>query len=152
MTNNFWWVVALVVLVVLAVGVLLTGPKCVEFAGGQACETVKYIPGIALGIPGEQAGFETVEFRSVDISLPAKANVLQATVNWLRAGKYNANTLVRVRAETTDKKSGALAVCLAPGLKEFASQILARLGFVGNPQQITNVNTLECHIFYGGVS
>jgi hypothetical protein len=143
------WVVLLVVAVVVAVGIVLASPRCGEFSSGTFCEKTRYIPGIALGVPGEQVGFETIAFKNVHIT--ATKDVVQAGFDWVNTQKFGKNVLAKIESESADGKQGALLVCFSDALKNFSDGILAWMGVTKVPERAITINGLYCLLFYGSI-
>ncbi len=144
MNQSMLWTLVLVVVVVVAVGVVLTGPQCGEFKGATVCQRTRYIPGIMVGIPGEQVGFETIEFRSVTLDLP-QGDAVGTAIEWARTSPHKPNALVKVEARSPGRE--ALLVCVSDGMKNFFDAVLAYLGVRLPPERVLSLNGLYCQIF-----
>lgn len=146
--DNKLWIVLLVFIAVVAIGIAMTAPQCENVQGNAVCQKTKTIPGILIGIPGEQVGFSSVVFTEVDITTPHQDPVTPA-VNWLSSAVKPKNGVWKIAVSGAN--AGALFVCVSDAIKDYTDSIVVWLGIAKHPDEPVFIAGTYCLAFYGQV-
>lgn len=148
--KNLLWLLLLVAVVVIAFGIMRDAQRCEPFHDGTVCEKRSFIPGLLIGIPSEQVGFDTIVF--LQLRATTKEDPLQVAVDLVTSRaprEKQENLIVEVRANA--ENASALLFCFSNALRNFSSEILTWAGIKRPPEKTKQVANLYCLIFTGGI-